>query len=399
MITDFIVGVMLLVAAFYLIGGPLMALFYVKVSYPRRRLRWGRDPEFSVNVIVPCKGASGHLGENLRAIAAQDYPRFTITFVTDTAHDDAVPAIKEVVRSSPRAKHLVAGYAEHCGQKNHVQLVAIDADRESDVFVVCDSDLRPAPGWLREMVRPYADPKVAVTGSARWIEPSHAGLGPYIYTGMAGYYPMAMSQPFFSLVWGGCFSISRKAFVELKIADMWGHTEDDDLVLSHHLAAHGGRPVFVPPAISTSHEVHATVRHLVKWFTRQGLTGRLHAFWAWVFLVLIETLVSAGFVVSVGVIIAQAVSGRLDYHSLLAPALLVLMTLNAFLVKVPYWKKKDMPLIWWLLVPVPGHIVLSSAIWRSVFMKKMDWGSVTYEFNKDGTIRRIIRTEKTAPGG
>jgi hypothetical protein len=118
-----------------------------------------------------------------------------------------------------------------------------------------------------------------------------------------------------------------------------------------------------------------------------------------VFLVLIETLVSAGFVVSVGVIIAQAVSGRLDYHSLLAPALLVLMTLNALLVKVPYWKKKDMPLIWWLLVPVPGHIALSFAIWRSVFMKKMDWGAVTYEFNKDGTIRRIIRTEKTAPGG
>ena len=376
--------------AVYLIGFPAYSLFYAKRIFPRRFGKLG-SPGIPVNVIVPCKWDGEHLEENLRAVASQDYPRFTATFVTDTADDGAVPAISRVIKDHPNARHLVAGFAEKCAQKNHVQLTVIASDPKSDVFVVCDSDLRPEPKWLSEMVRPHLDPSVCVTASSRWIQPSHGGLGARIYTGMAAYYPAIISSPLTPTLWGGCFSISRKGFFEMGIEERWNNTEDDDLVLASRMKELGRRPVFVPPAVSVSHEAHATVRSLVKWFTRQGLTGKLHAFWLWVALVGIETLACLSMAGSTALVVGQALTGGIDAASLFALAVFAMVMGNGLLGKLPYMDKKDMSLAWWLFVPIPGHFAIGFALWRSVFLKKMKWGSVTLEFNKDGTIRNLIR--------
>jgi cellulose synthase/poly-beta-1,6-N-acetylglucosamine synthase-like glycosyltransferase len=353
-----------------------------------------REPSFTVDVIVPCYGRSDALAQNLLAIVRQDYPRYCVTFVTDTADDAAVADIRAAIAQAPHARHLVAGYSETCGQKNHVQLAAIASDARSDIFVICDSDLRPRPDWLRGLVRPFADPRVLVTGSARWVTPPRLGLGALIYTVMSSYWPMVLASPLFPMVWGGCFAISRTAFEELGVRELWGKTEDDDMVLSNRLVERGRRPVFVPSAVSASHESHRSVRDLVRWFIRLNLTGRIHSFPAWLFLVVGESLLCIALLASVALLVAQAASGAMDHRSLFAPILFALVTLNALLVKGPYWRMKDMPLALWLLAPVPSHFILCFAIWRSFFVRTMSWGAVQYEFNHDGTIRKLIRVQK-----
>jgi ceramide glucosyltransferase len=382
--------IVLFTIGIYLLAFPTYALFYAKVLFPKRFGNLGR-PEIPVNVIVPCKWDSEHLEENLRAVASQEYPRFTASFVTDTKDDGAVPAILRVVKDYPHAKHLVAGFGEKCAQKNHVQLTVMTSDTKNDVFVVCDSDLRPSPTWLEEMVRPYIDPGVCVTAASRWIQPSTRGLGACIYTGMGAYYPIIISCPMTPLLWGGCFSISRNGFHEMGIAERWNNTEDDDLVLAARLKELGRRPVFVPPAVSTSHESHATVRSLVKWFTRQGLTGKLHSFWYWVLLLFIESLTCLSMAGSVALLAGRALSGGIGAYVFFAPAAVAMVMINGLLGKLPYMNKKDMPLIWWMISPIPGHFAICYALWKSAFLKKMKWGSVTLEFNKDGTIRTIER--------
>ncbi len=377
---------------------PAASWVTARVLHPRRMRSVPWDPGFTANVIVPCYGRSEALAENLLAIARQDYPRHRVTFVTDTAEDDAVPAIRAVLAEAPHARHLVAGYARTSGQKIHVQLTAIAADPESEIFVICDSDMRPGRQWLRELVRPFALPGVLVTGSSRWIRPRRLRLGSVIYTALTSYWPMMMANPLFRLVWGGCFALSRRAFEELEIRQLWANRECDDLTLSRRLAERGGRPVFVPDAVSPSYESHESMASLVRWFTRQSFTGRQQAFPAFVLMIGAETLISLAFLASVGMLLFQAMSGAMDHRSLFAPILFALLTVNVLLVKGPYWRMKDMGLAWWLIAPVPGHLTMGYAAWRSVFVRHMQWGRVRYEFNRDGSIRRMFRDGKLVGG-
>src|SRR5207237_6518941 len=50
------------------------------------------NPEFTpfVSVLVPCRGRDSGLNENIRAILAQQYPRFEVIFVSDHADDPAL---------------------------------------------------------------------------------------------------------------------------------------------------------------------------------------------------------------------------------------------------------------------------------------------------------------------
>lgn len=391
------IGIMavLLLAVFYLIGYPLSALYYLRVIYPRIMRGRKGDPRFSVHVIVPCKGDNGQLRENLRAIAAQDHPRAVFTFVTDTENDAARPAIDAVVRENKRARHIAPGYSQTCAQKNFVQLSAVGSDPESDIFVVCDSDMRPAPDWLRRLVDPFANPEVSVTGTTRWILPSKPGIGPCTYTALTGYYATMLATPFNPpIVWGGCFALSRTAWERMGIAEIWSRTASDDLTLAQKMKEHGIRPVFVPDAVSASHEVHATLKNLFAWYKGQAVTGRIHVPGSWAAILFIETFVCLATLASLGLLAAEAAVSRVDANAVLLLAVPLLVMANGLLVKLPYRSRRDMSLGWWVLVPFFGHAVVAASYWRSITIRTFTWGRTTYEFNRDRTVRKIIRREK-----
>jgi hypothetical protein len=388
-----IIAVMILaLEVYYLLAYPLSALYYVRVTYPRFLRTLKGEPGFPVQVIVPCKGRGEHLLQNLRAIAAQDYPRALFTFVTDTGDDEAREAIEAVVRECPRARHLVAGLSPLCAQKNYVQIAAVESDPRSDVFVVCDSDMQPATDWLREMVRPFLDPGVSVASTVRWIQPHAPGAGPYVYVGLNAYYAMMLATPLNTpLVWGGCFAISRKAWRDMGVAELWSRTASDDLTLSARMAERRVRPVFVPRAVSTSPEAHGTVRGLCAWYTRQAVTGRVHAPATWALGMGIETLVLLSLLGSLGLFVSELAGAPAGIGLWAAPALCALLILNALLVKVPYLARRDMPFIWWFIVPFLGHLFIPLSMWPSLFIRDFHWSGVTYEFNRDRTVRRLVR--------
>lgn len=390
MIIDWGILAVLAVTAFYLVVMPLSSWLNARVLIPRRLRRLAKEPDFPVNVIVPCKGRNKGLEENLRAVLSQDYPRYTVTMVTDTDHDEAVETIRAVVRDHPNARHLVVGYAERTCGKNFAQMRAIALDRTSDVFVICDSDLRPAPDYVRRMVKPYVDPRVCATSSGRWISSPPAGLASYMYAAFEGAPTMMLASPFFPTIWGGSFSISRKAYDGLEIAQAWSNKEDDDLVLAEILRKRHTRAVFVADAVSTGHELHPTVDHFSRWVTRQAFTTRLHMFHVWLLLLLIETVVSLGIVAAAGLIAAQAATTSLDFRALVAAAFLLMVLVNPLWMKLPYRGRKDIPLAAWILLSVPAHFVLAFSVWRSAVQQRMYWGSVVVEFNRDSTIRRFI---------
>ena len=377
--------------AFLALGLPLSSWIYTGLIYPRHRRKIQGDPRFRVNVIVPCKGKTDQLEENLNAIAAQKYDNYVLTFVTDTDDDEAVEIIQKITQKLSTASHLVTGYADYCAQKSYVQMKAIAADTESDVFVICDSDMRPDQTWLTEMVRPFLLPDVAVTTAHRWIIPEKRAFGSFVYTVFGGYYTMFLSSPVMNWVWGGCFAIRRRSYDELGVADIWSCTASDDITLKNVLTATHIKTFFVPPAVTASHELHASVRSLSRWFTRQSYFGKVYEKPSWILSICSETLIAVFFCVAFAFLLVDCVTPGLSYRVLFAPIMIAVVMLSGLLVKLPYLDKEDFSLVLWMLLSAFSHVIAVYSLWRSAFMKKIRWGNVQYEFYRDGKIKTLTR--------
>jgi cellulose synthase/poly-beta-1,6-N-acetylglucosamine synthase-like glycosyltransferase len=191
-----------------------------------------------------------------------------------------------------------------------------------------------------------------------------------------------------SYVWGGCFSIRRRAFVDWGLAGLWRGTEDDDLILCNKLNEHRQKPVFVPTAVSPSFEAHTTLRGLARWLVRQFQTFRLHYFGAWLLLLVVETAMCLGLLGAVALAVADLTAGRFSWRTGAALASFLMPMVGGILMKAPYAGRKDMPRVAWALVPLFGHFFAAVCFWLAI-NPKMRWGKMTLEFNKDGTIRSI----------
>jgi hypothetical protein len=389
MLIDILLAPLFALLFFWLLVFPVSAWITVHVAYPRRLARAPGEPGFRVNLIVPCKGSSTYLEQNLRAFASQDYPDYVVTFVTNTPGDEANPVIASVARGNPHVRPLVSGLSDACAPKVYAQIVAVDSDPQSVVYVFGDSDMRPDTDWLKEMARPFLDARVSVTTAHRWVNPDARGLAPSLYTILSGYYCMYLATPILALVWGGAFGISRAAYAEMGIAELWSTTASDDVSLSNRMAERRVRPFFVPRGLATSRETHHGLAAMMRWYNRQSLTGKLHEFPTWLAGLVVETLVSLSIAGSLILLLVEAVTGTLEYHAFAAAAVVGAVIACSLITKLTYPRRRDIPLWQWALLPVVGHFVIAASFWCSAFMKTMTWGSFTFTVGRDGKVVRM----------
>jgi hypothetical protein len=389
MIVDILLGLLMAILFFWLLAFPVSTWIVVHILYPRRLRRTPGEPGFPVNVIVPCKGNGPYLRENLTAYASQDYPDYVVTFVTSTPGDDANPVIASLARDNPRVRHVVAGMSSTCAPKVYAQIVVIDADPRSRVFLFGDSDMRPASSWLREMARPFLDPRVEVTTSHRWIVPDARGFAASLYTILMGYHCMITGSPILALLWGGDFGISRAAYDDMGIAELWRTSASDDIALSNRMAERRVRPVFVPRGVAVTRETHPNMAALLKWYDRQALAARLHEVFTWIGGVTVESLVCLSLVGSLALVIAEAAMGSLDYRAVAAPLVFFAVMAGSTITKLTFAPRRDVAFWQWVLLPLVGHFVIAGSYWRAAFRNTMTWGSFTFTVGRDGKVSRI----------
>jgi ceramide glucosyltransferase len=75
--------------------------------------------EFSVAVIVPCKGDNDpNFGENLRSIIQQEYAGpVQFVFCVESQADSAVPVLCQLKQQFDQLRLCIAGLAQHSSQK------------------------------------------------------------------------------------------------------------------------------------------------------------------------------------------------------------------------------------------------------------------------------------------
>ena len=386
----FLIGTFVL-ALVHIVPG-LRNLFYVHVLFEKRSRPARSARPARAGVFVPCKGAFPELADNLEAVACQEYENFTVTYISESYEDPAIRAIERVVRRHPHCRHVVAGPAVSCGQKNHNLLKGLAQDSGSELFVFCDADIRPPREWLSMLVSSLTADDVSVASGFRWLTPARRTLAGTLHSMVVAYQGAFMSCTSTRAVWGGATAIRSSTFEKLGVADEWSRTVVDDMTLLHLLRRKRMSVVYDPRCLVVSNNAVSSVREVVEWLTRQILFLKfcVRPFW---FAALATHIPTALLMLAAGPLIVAGL-----FCEPLRPLGFIclgfsLVVMGAHTSLKLTCRDGQSVLRWFVLTPVLQLMGAFSLV-KTAFMSSIRWGDATYRLDGDGRVVAVQKTER-----
>jgi ceramide glucosyltransferase len=355
------------------------------------------------SVFVPCRGLDQGLRSNLAALFLQHYPSYELVFISDRA-DDAALAIAESLAAEfegqtvARVRFVVAGRAEHSGQKVHNLLAAIaEADASSEVFVFVDTDARTRPDWLRSLVAPLGDEAVGAATGYRWFLPVVGGFASHLRSVWNASIASALGPDVWrNFCWGGSTAIRRATFERLNVRGRWRGVVSDDYALTRALQNAEMQVRFVPACLTASLE-DCTFRELVEFTTRQLQITRVYAPHLWRIVLISNLLFVAFFFGGLALTALLAAEGLAFAWPLTLVSVVFLLgvwkaffRLRAVALALEEHHARIRAGLWahLLLWPLTAVLFLYNAL-AAVFSRRIVWRGITYEL-KSPTETEII---------
>ncbi len=375
--------VLLVLAALIFVGGRPLRAEVGELAGP-----WPR-----VAVLVPVTGAAAGLATRLERLLSQDYPDYQVVFSTRDAADPATAVIRSLLPNFPRARHVVAGPARGCGQKNQNLLAAVQlVGRTPEILVFCDSNQEASASWLRELVAPLVRGEAQVSSGFHHViaaEPGIAASGRAV-TVLALYLTKGfrrLNQP-----WGGATAIRRSLFENLDVAKLWAENIVDDVSLAARLVE-AGLPVGIPRGASLHTPLdHESLAGWEDWLIRQWLYLKFCMPATWLAGGLLVHVI-LGLAVLAGVRLGLALLGLASGGPALAGALF-LAGLTGLGLALRSYHPQPGPLAKWL----PAYFAaLGLASWvhlKTLFTMEMRWRGIIYRVGWRGKVVEIVRSEQ-----
>jgi len=122
-------------------------------------------PDFlpPVSILKPLNGIDDRLLDSLERLCQLDYPAYEIIFCAQGPSDPALRVARKVKDLHPSAdiQVVIGDYHEGLNPKMNTVIPGYRAARHPFVLV-CDGNVSPAPGHLREAMSHFADPSVGL---------------------------------------------------------------------------------------------------------------------------------------------------------------------------------------------------------------------------------------------
>ncbi len=228
-------------------------------------------------VILPVRGIDPGFDENVRAILRQTYPEYRLLVVPDDSADPAADRVRAIALESPRVpvSVVVAEPADLPGKVNAVRSGLLHLASTDEVVIFADSDIRPAPDWLRQLVQPLADSTVGVATGFRWYVPPMPTFWSLVRTEWNAVSANVLFDPRRAFAWGGSCAVRRDHLSTLRLEDRWRGVLSDDLVLSQAVRDAGLKIAYVPAALVPTTE-GANRATCLEWCLRQMMMATLY---------------------------------------------------------------------------------------------------------------------------
>lgn len=353
------------------------------------RTRFNPDFQPPCTIIVPVKGRSARLKNNLTSFLKQQYPSYQVIFTVESHTDPAVTTIKQIIDNFPNAKLTVAGLSTTCCQKNYNLIAAINTIKKTDILVFADSDIKLAPNWLKEMILPLSDPKN--TASTTWpISTSHSGsigelthifMNSYTYT--AFIYAATLFKS--SLLWGGSIAIRFSDFTKLKVVKTWSHLAVDDTSLSKILKEGRHRTVTIPSTICQSQGSLQTIPGAINWYIRQIMYLKLYRRQIWLTILFFNFLIYTFIYFWLP---STAFTNQPVYYFLIPIIYIFGEMYTAYLYLYLANPKSSFRFVF--LAPL-FKLFQYFSFARTFFSRTIYWGGITYTTDRQGKVNNIKR--------
>lgn len=351
-------------------------------------VRLTKEPRAAM--IIPITGDTPAVRLGLESLLAQDYPNIRYVLVTHDEADTATAVARDLIGGRKDAAHLLSGTADACGQKNHSLLAGLATVRDwADIYIFCDSTHVARPDLARLLVEPIALGKASISSGFHRIVPLDGSIPTLgmlnVCLFLHSLQPIrAITQP-----WGGAMSVSREAFEEYGVAEVWEKNIVDDFSLGPLLAKRGIRTWPVAEACLDTPLKNVSFAHWQDWLTRQLLylkfctpemwIGSLAVVWLFSVPPLLAVLGSLG--VLFGSVDSWWLGAAVSYVTAFAVVAMIFRTLSPKPVGVWDWMRgffaSPLVTVWCYL--------------RTWTTFTMSWRGIAYKVTWGGRVVEVIR--------
>lgn len=230
------------------------------------------DPVPVVALFIPAGGCHPAMPDAVRSLLHQDYPRVIPVIITAKGHEPAALLARELRATFPQLRHVVAGQASHCGQKNHNILRGIAAVKdEADIYVFCDSTHKAPPDLVRQLVQPIASGEAAFSTGYHQVLAEDEKPVTLAYQICVLLMRLLQAVSVFTQPWGGAMAMSRRAFEHHRVGELWKDNIVDDCSLAGFLLREGLHVRLCPAALLDTTARHHPLDIWRAWMERQVL--------------------------------------------------------------------------------------------------------------------------------
>ncbi|HYL11004.1 MAG TPA: bacteriohopanetetrol glucosamine biosynthesis glycosyltransferase HpnI [Candidatus Acidoferrales bacterium] len=259
----------------------LPLLYYLAASlaawsfFREKRRGESEGSEFAppASVLKPVRGLDREAYENFASFCRQDYPEYEILFAVSDADDPAVPVIQKLMADFPERKiRLLIGDAFPGINNKAAKLRRLADEARHDVYVISDSDVRVAPGYLRAVCAAFRDPGVGgVTCLYRGLAERQLGaeleaIG--ITSDFLAGVLMARKLEGIKFMLGATMATTRERLAEIGGFEALADLLADDYELGKRIAERGRRIELLAEPVSTicpAQSVRSYFKHQLRW--------------------------------------------------------------------------------------------------------------------------------------
>ena len=378
--------ILLILGILAVLGSVVPSILFL-YGFIKNRTRKQLITDQKVSIIVPCKGITENLEENLRAICDQDYPNYNVIFVLDSKEDPAYPIIDRIVKSKKNANIQTTKKINETSGKISALISGIKKAGDVDIYVFADSDIKPHKNWLTCLITYLSEDKIGATTGFRWFFPSNLKSSLISTWNMAS--TVSLIHPISNYAWGGSTAIKKTLFEKLEIESKWKKGFSDDLILTEAVKKAGYKIKFLPQCIVES-PTETRIKKYLKWTTQQFTWVRWYYPSIWFFgfcgMLLIQAAIIAGFIL---LILGFTIPGILMISTIFFEMLYGLAGILTLRKLMHYPKEKFGAITpYFILMPIVC-LLYTYDLFLSSFKKEIKWGGRSYR--KEDALKRIKR--------
>lgn len=343
-------------------------------------------PDYSppVSILKPVKGVDGDSFENFASFCRQDYPKYQIVFAAASATDPVIPVIERVMKAFPATDiALVVDDRVHGANYKVCNLMHAHAQAKYPLIIVCDSDIRVTPTYLREVCAPFADPEVGLvtslyrTSGARGIGCAIEALG--FSCEMVPNVMAALKLEGLSFALGASMAVRRSALERIGGFEALVDYLADDYQLGNMIFRAGFRLELSPYCVESIMRGSESVSEVLVRQLRWGRTMRVSRPGGY--------LASGITLPFPGALLAIVVSGLSAYGWAAAALLYLVRAAVSLCYSRIYLKDLLLPRWIWLL---PLRDALAFGVWAlSLVGNRVVWRGHLFHLSKGGKIEEI----------